>query len=580
MAKYCNEIGKFWQLHADAIPIILINIAATTCEQSYIFRANQFKKPLNLYNCVVAKSSYGKSPMLGLVQSSILAVRDSRPMKFREVGDKLNGSNHIRVIFNEATTAGVLDSLKGCTRMLMTEEGDVILKRAMEERDDHLASRFGKSVDAVHRLAGLCQIIEFASDMVKAFVQRHGGFEDESISNEFLTKCELLFFELHGSSIENNRSFYISSDVVERAIDVISGNLEQYKLLMFIPEHEGIHFLSTLNKPVDPLMTNDIDKKAKKRLKFGKQSFEMEQAILLFDSVLFTLRTLYECRLLKNGAAVLRDMCEDLVNKELLIKEDRATEPGTKPVTIYIKALPDQTLDIECQKFIDNLASLGVEERNMAPIILNTNANDTNANDTSANDTNANDTNANDTSANDTNANDTSANDTSSNDTSANGNFSCNRDHDMPLNNYTLNNDVNENFLQSEDSTVSAVENNDNHVEVDEQMLITSDFGVLPVASAEKTEEKIQTDECDNRYEVEQNRSSDIEHPGTGKRWPPLKLKRLKSWNNDNGNSGNAVKKPKKNANINSIGDDHNESSYTTPIAGRLCRTRLPRAMF
>ncbi|CAF4886361.1 unnamed protein product [Rotaria sp. Silwood1] len=245
----------------------------------------------------------------------------------------------------------------------------------------------------------------------------------------------------------------------------------------------------------------------------------------------------------------------------------------------------------------------------MAPIILNTNANDTNANDTSANDTNANDTNANDTSANDTNANDTSANDTSSNDTSANGNFSCNRDHDMPLNNYTLNNDVNENFLQSEDSTVSAVENNDNHVEVDEQMLITSDsdividgyvytneecnqdqdiqintssidFGVLPVASAEKTEEKIQTDECDNRYEVEQNRSSDIEHPGTGKRWPPLKLKRLKSWNNDNGNSGNAVKKPKKNANINSIGDDHNESSYTTPIAGRLCRTRLPRAMF
>ncbi|CAF1300271.1 unnamed protein product [Rotaria sordida] len=401
MAKYCNEIGKFWQLHADAIPIVLINIAATTCEQSYIFRANQFKKPLNLYNCVVAKSSYGKSPMLGLVQSSILAVRDSRPMKFREVGDKLNGSNHIRVIFNEATTAGVLDSLKGCTRMLMTEEGDVILQRmgaflsptvggrnssvlddcraqlinlydhpeqyskrlknsivevsdsklnilagltgeliqrvitrraqntladafnytigAMEERDDHLASRFGKSVDAVHRLAGLCQIIEFASDMVKAFVQRHGGFEDESISNEFLTKC--------------------------------------------------------------------------------------------------------------------------------------------------------------------------VGERNTAPIILNTNANDTNTNDTNTNDTSANDTScngtsrnntssnntsSNDTSRNDTSSNDTSRNDTSSNDTSANENFSCNRDHDMPLNNYTLNNDVNENFLQNEDSTVSAVENNDNHVEVDEQMFITS----------------------------------------------------------------------------------------------------------
>ncbi|CAF1388075.1 unnamed protein product [Rotaria sordida] len=129
MTKYCNEIGKFWQLYSDAIPIVLINIAATTCEQSYIFRANQFKKPLNLYNCAVAKSSYGKSPMLGLVQSSILAVRDSRPMKFREVGEKLNGSSHIRVIFNEATMAGVLDSLKGYTRILMEEEGDVILQR-------------------------------------------------------------------------------------------------------------------------------------------------------------------------------------------------------------------------------------------------------------------------------------------------------------------------------------------------------------------------------------------------------------------------------------------------------------------
>ncbi len=56
MALYCSEIAKFWQLHADAIPIILINIAATVCEQSSVFRANQFRKPLNLFNCVVARS--------------------------------------------------------------------------------------------------------------------------------------------------------------------------------------------------------------------------------------------------------------------------------------------------------------------------------------------------------------------------------------------------------------------------------------------------------------------------------------------------------------------------------------------
>jgi hypothetical protein len=37
-----------------------------------------------------------------------------------------------------------------------------------------------------------------------------------------------------------------------------------------------------------------------------------------------------------------------------------------------------------------------------------------------------------------------------------------------------LNNDTDENILQSEDLTVSVVESNDNYVEVDEQMLVTA----------------------------------------------------------------------------------------------------------
>ena len=67
--------------------------------------------------------------MFGLVQASILAVRNYRSLKFREIGDSVNGSSHIRIMFNEATTAGVLDSLKGCAELLMIDEGDVILKR-------------------------------------------------------------------------------------------------------------------------------------------------------------------------------------------------------------------------------------------------------------------------------------------------------------------------------------------------------------------------------------------------------------------------------------------------------------------
>ncbi|CAF3602545.1 unnamed protein product [Rotaria socialis] len=228
----------------------------------------------------------------------------------------------------------------------MTEEADVILKRmgafllssiggrdtlrfddyraqlinfqqfktehlgAIEEQDDHLASRYGKSVDAVHRIAGLCQIIELTSGVFKALIERYGCFEENSISNEFVSKYKALFCEFYGSYITNNRCFYISIDVVERAIDIISGNLEQYKLLMLTPANESFNFSSIVNKPVESLsIISHMDKKVKEREKFGKKSSEMEQAILLFDSVLFTLKTLYECRLLKNGAAVQQDTC-------------------------------------------------------------------------------------------------------------------------------------------------------------------------------------------------------------------------------------------------------------------------------
>ncbi|CAF3909767.1 unnamed protein product [Rotaria magnacalcarata] len=85
----------------------------------------------------------------------------------------------------------------------------------------------------------------------------------------------------------------------------------------------------------------------------------MQQAVLLFDSVLFTFKTLYECRLLKNGAIILRDVCDDLVNKQLLLKVNRGTGYSTKAVKIYIKALPNQKSNFEYQQFMMALASLG-----------------------------------------------------------------------------------------------------------------------------------------------------------------------------------------------------------------------------
>ncbi|CAF5120647.1 unnamed protein product [Rotaria magnacalcarata] len=56
---------------------------------------------------------------------------------------------------------------------------------------------------------------------------------------------------------------------------------------------------------------------------------------------------------------MLRDVCDDLVNKQLLLKVDRGTGYSTKAVTIFIKALPNQNSIFEYQQFMMALASLG-----------------------------------------------------------------------------------------------------------------------------------------------------------------------------------------------------------------------------
>ncbi|CAF1213317.1 unnamed protein product, partial [Rotaria magnacalcarata] len=76
----------------------------------------------------------------------------------------------------------------------------------------------------------------------------------------------------------------------------------------------------------------------------------------------------------------------------------------------------------------------------------------------------------------------------------------------------------------------------------------------------------------------DQNPSLDVEHPGAQKTCRSSEHKRLKTGNCGN-KSGN-VKQSRENANMNDMEDDHDESSYSTTIAGRLCRTRLPIARF
>ncbi|CAF5141471.1 unnamed protein product, partial [Rotaria magnacalcarata] len=71
---------------------------------------------------------YEKSLILDLVRKGIDEVVVWRPEKFKLIRRESEESDQI-VYFDENTSAGLLISLQGCTRVLITDEADVVLKK-------------------------------------------------------------------------------------------------------------------------------------------------------------------------------------------------------------------------------------------------------------------------------------------------------------------------------------------------------------------------------------------------------------------------------------------------------------------
>lgn len=150
VAEAIDHLASYHQMHSEAMVVALLNIAAAVCENSKVYRANKVPLPMNLYNIVVARScetcptrlrtvnihmhlffvgsAYGKSPILDLVRSSIDVVVGWRPTKFKSIRGNGEESDPV-VYFDEHTPAGLLNSLQGCTRLLVTDEADVVFKK-------------------------------------------------------------------------------------------------------------------------------------------------------------------------------------------------------------------------------------------------------------------------------------------------------------------------------------------------------------------------------------------------------------------------------------------------------------------
>ncbi len=145
LADFVDHLASFHQMHNEAMVIVLINIISVMCENSTVYRANKFGLSMNLYNLVVARSckifsrgkiwffficsvAYGKSPILDLVRRAIDEVVRHRSSKFKSASNN-GGKFDEAVYFDENTSAGLLSSLRGGTRFLITDEADVVLKK-------------------------------------------------------------------------------------------------------------------------------------------------------------------------------------------------------------------------------------------------------------------------------------------------------------------------------------------------------------------------------------------------------------------------------------------------------------------
>ncbi|CAF3090668.1 unnamed protein product [Rotaria sp. Silwood2] len=85
LEQYIDELADVHSIHPDALAIILINCVACTLEFSYVLHGNSLnhKIPTNLYNIIIARSSYGKSELTRLLRDMLKTVVIHRPSKFR-----------------------------------------------------------------------------------------------------------------------------------------------------------------------------------------------------------------------------------------------------------------------------------------------------------------------------------------------------------------------------------------------------------------------------------------------------------------------------------------------------------------
>jgi len=236
--------------------------------------------------------------------------------------------------------------------------------------DASLSALVGQSVQHVHRYAGFLQTIEFGYDMCSLYYDRFKKFLSLGIIDEvFVTRIKGIFnetFHVQAGVDKQNRIFLISDRVVLRAIRLVSGLLEQMKVLM-----DDTNALSSNGSPTKSMVmlpvNNDPNMNVKKggrkktnklgiyidymsisifficlAANFHNKKFErIAVEILLFPSLCFTITQLHSNSFLHHLPPIdVRSVLEHLIKCELLECIHKGVKTSRLFTSVYIKRLP------------------------------------------------------------------------------------------------------------------------------------------------------------------------------------------------------------------------------------------------
>ena len=228
----------------------------------------------------------------------------------------------------------------------------------------------GKSVQQMHRFAGLLQTIEYGFRICSTYFERFGSFPiGGEVKGIFKDRCETIFAEMFETdSFEENAVFYITEQVAERAIDISSGLLQQLKILMDdsnVQENNTNVSKCICSSSIDENKNPNVRKKPQEKVaKLGSKvvfyaylvmylclfavgyvSTEKYRRIgvhiLLYEALCFTIKQLDKVPALHNvGKDNLRAVLTHLIESDLIHHLPGGIKTARRSTDIYIKRLP------------------------------------------------------------------------------------------------------------------------------------------------------------------------------------------------------------------------------------------------